>query len=475
MKKATKQLLSNKKTNSALAEAIVEVEETTTATKFPNNVRKSLLNLIKNRKSYVGGTALIASTFVANVLNYIFNAYLGRVLSFDNFALIGLISSFFSFALIPFSAYGTTVTYKGSFLMGKYDNGAGYHYWRYMIKHVRFLAIASALLWLCLTPFLMNFFHTDNAYLFIFFAAVLLFGFFNNINFGFLSAKMMFGSLAILSLADPVVKLLTGVVLTALEQPIWTFAAIPLASLSTFVVAWILVFTKVNNEQTKAPISETHHFSKRFFIIALLTTFSSLAYFTFDIFLAKHFLSPTDAGRYTLVSVVGKMIFFLGNLTAPFIIPLLSRSEGAQKDSLKTLYYLVAFTSFFAFIGFVLFGLLSFFTVPLLFGAKALSIVRYLPYYTFGMMCYTISSVLINFYLVRKVYTFTIATTLLILLQIGLITLFHDSVQAITFVMTGLLITHLLVTVSLHFVSKSVKAYEIKLGTYLRKPYAQSK
>lgn len=98
MKKATKQLLSNKKTNSALAEAIVEVEETTTATKFPNNVRKSLLNLIKNRKSYVGGTALIASTFVANVLNYIFNAYLGRVLSFDNFALIGLISSFFSFA-----------------------------------------------------------------------------------------------------------------------------------------------------------------------------------------------------------------------------------------------------------------------------------------------------------------------------------------------------------------------------------------
>ena len=460
--------------NTMLAEAIVEVEETATATKFSTKLKENLIKLIKKRHMYRSGLILVAATVIGNFLNYLFNIYLGNVLSLGDFALIGLVGSFFSFASIPFGAYATTVTYKSSFLMGKYDEGAGLKYWHYITKKVRIIAFIVALVWLVTTPLMMQFFHTNNAYPFLFFSLVLLVGFFNNINQGFLAAKMMFGSLAILSLADPIVRLLTAFTLVTLGLKVWTFSAVPLASVVAFPLALLLILKQIQNNKTKAPIKELQHFSKRFFTNSLLTTFSSLAFFTFDIFLANHFLSPTDAGRYTLVSLVGKMIYFLGNLTSPFVIPLLSRSEGAQKNSSATLYMLLGFTALFALGGFIVFGVLSPLTIPILFRDKALSIIPYLPYFSFGMMCYTISSVFISYYLVRKIYTFTIATSLLIFFQVGLISLFHDSVQSITMVMATVLSSHLLLTVILHLNAARVKKFEERFAGFLHKPDKKS-
>lgn len=468
MKKSIKTLLAKIK-KELLPEAIVEVEETFVSTKFSQKLRTSLVKLINKRHVYRSGLILVAATVIGNFLNYVFNIYLGNVLSLGDFALIGLMGSFFSFASIPFGAYATTVTYKSSFLMGKYDENAGYKFWQYLTKKVRYIALIAALVWLAATPLLMQFFHTNNIYPFLFFSLVLLAGFFNNINQGFLAAKMMFGSLAVLSLTDPIVKLLTVLILVALGLQVWTFAAVPLAVLVAFPVALLLILKQVKNAKTIAPAKELQHFSKRFFTNSLLTTFSSLAFFTFDIFLANHYLSPADAGKYTLVSLVGKMIYFLGNLTSPFVIPLLSRSEGAQKNSSKTLYMLLGFTTLLAMTGFILFGVLSNFTIPILFRSKALSIIPYLPYFSFGMMCYTISSVFISYYLVRKIYTFTIATSLLIFLQVGLLSLFHDSVQSITMVMGTVLSSHLLLTSVLHLNATRVKKYEEHFAAFLYK------
>ena len=471
MKKKITTATDQRQKGTLLAEAIVETEETNTTFRFPKKIKEQLQALIKKRKTYAGGTALVIASFIANVLTYVFNAYLGRVLRFEDFALIGLISSFYSLSSIPFSAYGTTVTYKGSFLIGKYGDAAGYSFWQHARKNIKHIPFILAGIWLLSTPLLMQFFHTDVSVLFFSFSIVLLVGFISYINQGFLASKMMFGSLAVISLIDPATKLLVAFLLVFLGLQMWTFSAIPLAAFVVFLTGWLLILKQVPNEKTTAPHKEVKSISKKFFTLSLLTTFSSIAFFTLDIFLAKHFLSATDAGKYALVSLVGKMIFFLGNLTGPFIIPLVSRYEGARKNSVTALYLLLGITSVFAFVGFLLFGIFGFITVPILYGSKAITIVPYLLIFTFGMMCYTISGVIVNYYLVRKMYTFTIATSLLILLQIFLITLFHTDVRALTIDMGIVFIVHLLLTASLHFCTRSVQRFEEQITERVAKAF----
>lgn len=446
-----------KKDKNLLAETIVEVEENAVPLSISAKAKKRITHIIKNKRAYLGGGAFVASTFTGNILNYIFNAYLGRVLTFNDFALIGLVGGFYSFASIFFGAYSTTVNYRSGYLIGKYGDAAGYHFWKYTRKHALYSSFILMTLWLLATPFLMNFFHTTNIYLFIFFSVVLLVGFINNINQGFLFSKMMFGSIAVINLADPIVKLATIFSLIFFGLDTWTFSAIPVAVFVDFIISWILIHVLVKNEKTNAPIKEVQNYSKRFLFVSLLSGLSTVGYFTFDIFLAKHFLSPTDAGEYALVSLIGKMIFFLGSITSPFIIPIISRYEGAKKNSSNALYALLASTTFFVFLGFILFGVFGSFTLPILYGAKAKMIVQYVFLFTLGMALYTISNVLVNYYLARKIYIFTILSSFLILLEIGLILLFHDSVRAIVTDMSIVLGLNLVVMLGLHVTFKQVK------------------
>src|SRR5260221_4251541 len=120
-KKANKQLL---------AEAVVETEEVGSLMKFPRSFKKHMLSLLTQKEIFVGGSALVIASFIANILNYIFNAYLGRILTYDEFSLISLIGGFLSFASIFFGAYFLTFNYSNSFLIGRHGDAAVYNHWK---------------------------------------------------------------------------------------------------------------------------------------------------------------------------------------------------------------------------------------------------------------------------------------------------------------------------------------------------------
>ena len=413
-------------------------------------VRHKLLVNIKYKKAYLGGIFLVIGSFIAGVLNYGFNAYLGRILSFEDFALIGLMGGFYSLASIFFSACSTTTDYRVSYLIGKSGENAGYSFWRYARRRSVYFSIIITVGWLMLIPLLMRFFDTGNIYLFLLFSMVLLVGFVNSIDSGFLSARLMFGSMAIIALFDPISKLAMVGLLSFTGHEAWSYSALPVAVLVVFIGTWLLIVKQVPKVESKLT-NETGRSSRKFFFTSLLTGFASIAFFTFDILLANHFLSQKEAGEYTMISLVGKMIFFLGNMTSPFIVPLISRNKGANKESGQMLNIMLISTSFLAIIGFVGLGIFGWFTVPILYGSKTISIVPYLLYFTFGMACYTVSRVLINYYLVHEIYTFTVTNALLVVVQLWLIYLFHSSVQDIAFVMSFVLVVNLILTVILHW------------------------
>ncbi len=443
-----------------VAETVIETEETVNGFSFPNTFRKRWAEVITHKKTYIGGVLLVAGSIIANFLNFFFNAYLGRVLEFRDFALIGLIGGFLSFSSILFGAFTTTANFRSGFLIGKYGENSGFTFWRYIRKKAIYFSIVLTAIWLLLTPLLMRYFDTDNASLFVLFGAVLLVGLANGADRGFLSARLMFGSLAAINFIDPVVKLATAIILVYFGLKVWTFSAVPLAIVGTFIIGWLLVVKQIKQGVHKTPESEIRKFPKKFFGASILTGFSSIAFLTVDILLANHFLDHNAAGQYALLSLVGKMVYFLGGLTTPFVIPLISRKEGANKNSSKTFYLLLFFTLFLSLAGFVAFGIFGNITIPILYGEKAIAIVPYLTFFTLGMTCYTVSKVFVNFYLVKRVYTLTILTSLLVFFQILLINLYHSNPRAIAIDMTIIWGLHLFITTSLHLGIKYVKIFE---------------
>ncbi|MBI2621968.1 MAG: glycosyltransferase, partial [Candidatus Levybacteria bacterium] len=457
----------DKKRKGSFAEAVIESEEQTAGFVFPWRLRESWAHVITNRSTYLGGFILVLSAVIANFMNFVFNAYLGRVLEFKDFALIGLTGSLLSLSTILFGALVTTTNFRGGFLIGKYNDSAAYSFWKFIRKRAIIISIIITATWLIASPLLNEFFNTGNIYLFLIFGIILFFGLANSIDRGFLSAKLMFRSLSALALFDPLAKLIVVAVLVYFGLKEWAFSAIPIAFLGTFLVAWFLIKKLSKEGAHKAPVAEIKSFPSKFFSASLLMGFSSIAFLTVDILLANYFLPNEEAGKYTLLSLVGKMVYFTGGLTTPFVTPLISRIEGANKNTTKTLYFLLFSTFALSLMGFVAFGIYGHITIPFLYGQKAHSIVPYLIIFTLGIAAYTVSRVLVKYYLVKRVFTFTVVTSLLAILQILLIAKYHSSFGQIAVVMSIVWGSHLILTTALHFGIKYVRAFENNFSDFL--------
>jgi len=60
-----------------------------------------------------------------------------------------------------------------------------------------------------------------------------------------------------------------------------------------------------------------------------------MAFLTFDVILAKHYLSPEHAGQYALLSLIGKTIYFLGSLPNALMITLISNRMATKQNITK--------------------------------------------------------------------------------------------------------------------------------------------
>lgn len=182
--------------------------------------------------------------------------------------------------------------------------------------------------------------------------------------------------------------------------------SIAAAWLASLLCTW-LVYRKATATREKPLVTDRRKFPVDFYIAALISSVSVAAFLTTDVMLAKHYLSADDAGRYALLSLVGKMIFFFGSLLNTFILPVVSRAEGEGKDARWEFAKLFGGATFLTTGAALGLGVGGFYFVPLLLGAHAVSIVPYVPLYALAMALFTLSSTIALYGLARKRYIFS--------------------------------------------------------------------
>ncbi len=398
---------------------------------------------------------LVLASVVANILNYLYNAYLTRNISIEEFGMISLIGNFLFLTIIPLESLSSSIIYRTAYYLGKYKKPLS-EFWSTVRIRGLIWGIAVAALWVLLTPYIAAFFNTTNYLPFYLFAPVWIFNTLLTVDMGFLSGNHRFTAIAVIALLTPFYKMLLTIVFVSSGHEDLVYAAIPISIVLSSMLAYFFVKMLPKSITSKTENKALLNFPTRYFFMTALTRFSLVSYLSLDIMLAKHYLSAGEAGLYALIALMGKMIFFIGGLFNQFIVPFVSREggeEGGKKASFKIIFVAATVSSW---LGYIIFGIFGELTAPLLLGDNIRSVAYLLPLYGLGVFCFSIASSIISYHIVRKSYILAVSSFLLALAQLIAIYFFHDSVEHIVETMAIVGIVNLVITIALHFFNDAV-------------------
>lgn len=398
---------------------------------------KSLISKAKEMPKKLLNEAgfLVFAGMFTNIINFLYNTFLSRNVNIEHFGVLSIAGNFLFVMSIPLAALSRTVTFKSAFTLGK-NQAIARNFWLKVRKHTFFISAVIALIWALLTPVLKAYFNIQDSFVFLIYIPVFIAAATGSIDGGYINGNLKFKLYGYSIILEALTKYLATLTFFYLGLENLIVSAVPIA------VSVAAIFIYITARRIKGTVDkEEVVFPKDFFRHSLFIKFSVVSFLTFDVFLAKHYLSATDAGYYALIALVGKMIYFVGSMFSQFIAPIAGKEAGENKDSTQTLYRIIgaiAISTFIAYMGLGLFGATF---APLLFGDKIRAISHLLPIYGLGIMAFAIASSIISFYQIRNKKEFTYAALFFAFLQLFLIYKYHGSIDQIVSVIaiTGVL------------------------------------
>lgn len=412
-------------------------------------------------KSLLSSSLLVFASLGGNFINFLYNAYLGRVISLEEFGLVSLIGSFVYISQVPLGALSQTINHRSAYLLGKFESPVK-EFWRFIRRRALYLSSVVAVIWIILTPILQQFFQVDSPAPFLLFTPVWIIGILASVDGGFLGGNLKFTTLAVLIITEATFKLFFSILFVKLGFSSFVYAAVPISMTFSFIFGWWQARKIQDNNIQGLDIKTVRYFPQRFFGVSILMKITNIAFLGLDVILAKHFLSPIEAGKYSLLALIGKMVYFFGSLFVQFIVPKVSKYEGSGQSSRKFFNNILIITIVTCLLAFVGLGIFGNFTVPLLWGSQALDILPYLPLYTLGMVYLTITFAITSYHVVRKHNIFPLTNFILALAMLICMSVYHQDIQSLTTILLSFGAISLVSTFILHIFYKDLLTFETK-------------
>lgn len=396
---------------------------------------------------------MVVSFMAANVLNFIFNAYLGRSLTFTQFGLVTFVNTITYILNIVLVAVAATIINKVAYINAQQGPKHATLAFRKIHNWVIQKAVVGTLIFIALAPVFTKVFHIHTVTTLLIMSPAILAITIGAMNRAYLQGRLLFVFVGITILLEPVIKLFLSFLLIQSKQLDFVYAAIPMAGFLSAIISvmGVSAYTRTyhySKEEMQGPVQ----FSKGFFIAAFITGLANNLFLTFDVLLVKHFFSPVNAGVYSLLSLVGKMVYFFGSILTSFMMPFISADLGAKRNPEKTFNILFAATFVTVIVGVTGIILLGQQLLPLAFGQKVETIFPFMNLYAIAIGGYTLASSILTYHLARKHYTFSaVSFGISFLLCLGVI-LFHNSIGEVVTVIFYLGMLNLFSMVVLHII-----------------------
>ena len=392
-----------------------------------------------------GSFILFIMMNIFNFLNYVFHFSMARLLGPTDYSVLAVLMSIVYIFSVPAEGIQTVVSrYTVRFNIKKEHGKIKY----LLIMAIKKLAYSSIILFLIYIPvaFFLGYFTKISAGLFIF-TGTLIFGILLVPVFrGIIQGEKKFKSLGYNMIIESILKVILSTIFVVVGFNVYgAVGGVISAVLITLLISFIFIkkIFKSKIEKTKIEGILSYSFP------VLIVIFTIMVMASLDIIFVKSVFSSETAGKYAVVSMLGKMIFFGTFSISKAMFPLTSENydKGDKtKNIFKRAFFLVLGVCIVAVLGFWIFPKLI---IGILFGSQYLDVSEILVFAGLSFSFLSLSNLSLIYLLSvrKKKLTWFV---LFILLETVAFIFFHGSLKE--FSIAFMIINLIMFIVSLIFI-----------------------
>ncbi|MCD8410073.1 sugar isomerase [Tenacibaculum finnmarkense] len=409
-----------------------------------------MIEVLKQVKHKISSEQLfMISVLLVNGGNYVYNLALGRILGPAKFAdaaimitfllVLSFIAMTFQLVTAKFSVLFEDIVFK-NFISKIYKNSA-------------IVGVFLGILIMLFASELQVFFKTTSATMFIVFGIGVPIYFLMSVNRGVFQGKKQLKKLSVTYQLEMISRLLITFALLYFFN-IESSILIAFGILCSFVFGLIpfefknIFFSKiVSLEKSESKMV------RNFFIITAFYELTQIIINNSDILLVKHYFEPYDAGLYASLALIGRVVYFIAWM---FVMLLLPTVVQLKKEGKPTVPILLKYVGYIFVISSSIIMACYFFSeqiIAILFGDEYIEITPLLWKYAVATGIFAISNIFAYYYLSLDKYIPVVISGLFGMLQIGLIMLFHKSLEQVVHVQILAMVLLLLMQLSFFFLN----------------------
>ena len=418
-----------------------------------NESKAKVFTFIKH-PLFSGSFIMIVGTNFANFLAYLYHLVLGRMLGPSSYgelaatlAALGLLSTVFSFMGLVIVKFVSSA-----------NESERSKLFTWFFKKSLWLGSIMLVVFMLLAPFISKFLHIDIK-IAILIGPILSLSLFGFLFRSFLQGLLSFGKIVFLTNMEVLFRLLIGIGFVYFN--FLAFGGI----LGVFFGALIVVifgssylksfYTNKNNS------FQGGRNILRYAIPVLIISITGNSLISSDLILVKHFFNSHDAGIYASLSNLGKIIFFGTSPISAVMFPIVAQKHSKKENYFKILALSLLLVGVVAGAILVIYFFFPKLMINILYGNKFLEGSKNLIWFGIFITLYTITSLIISFYLSIDKTKVVILPLIFAVFQVIGIYMFHNTILEV--VKISILATSLLLLSLFIYFVYGIKKLEAKI------------
>lgn len=386
-----------------------------------------------------GSTVVLIGMFIANLFGYFYSIGMANYLTNAQFGILSALIAVINIVSIIATTIITVFTkFSASYVgMERKDLIKALY-----IKGTIWIGIISFLIIFLIVVFtktIADFLHIEDFTLIYISGGTLFFAFLTSVGQGVLIGLLKFFQNSLINILSSIIKFLLAIIMVYLGMQVFGgLAAIFIANVIGYLIVVLMIQNKIKWDWNVAAPVNLKHQLMQYGLPVFLSTLGITAFISSDIILVKHFFNENVAGDYAKLSLMGRSIFYLVVPVVSVSFPLFAQKMEKKENLSGMLILSLLLIGIPSLIISVIYFLFPKFIIQIFLPAQPIfSIAPLLGIFSLFIVLFSISYVLNNFYLSigkTNVFIFTVACSLL---EILVITLFHNNLYQIIYGLIG--------------------------------------
>ncbi len=375
-------------------------------------------NLLKH------GGIIFFATIIGGVFSYLFQLYISRALGPEGYGEFSALISLLYITSIP----ATTITTAIALFTSQYKANLEYGKIKYLlfhsIKKLLIIGVVGFLLISVASGVIISFLHIRSNVPILIIGLIFILSAISPITHGALQGIQDFFQLGLNIVLSAIFKLVTGILFIYLGMGLdGAMLALFASFLLSFLLALIPLRFILKEKSTETQNKEILQYSLPVFITLLIVTLIS----NIDVVLVKHYFAATEAGYYSASSLLAKIIFFITAPIAAVMFPKVSELHIKKARTTSVLKNCLAYTGILSLAAVIAYCTAPTIVVGMLFGREYFEATKIIGIFGVALMFFSLSYVIILYNMAAKNFKFIYIITIILLLEIVLLSIFHES------------------------------------------------